>query len=104
MSNTLVKDIQKYCKEKYNLDFKLKEDNWITYTKGNLHYSFYCQYVWFQDEDLHYWCICADLMDKHEWYGYDTYYKDNGTKTVDEILKNEFHLINDNFETQLSLF
>ena len=105
MSNTLVKDIQKYCKDKYNLDFKLdKELDWITYKKGNINYSFYCQYVWYQNENLHWWCICADLMDKNQWYGYDTHFKDKGTETIDYILKNEFHLISDKFEEQLSLF
>lgn len=104
MSNTLVKDIKKYCKEKYDLDFKEKSEGWITYTKGKMNYSFYCQYVWFQEEQLHWWCICCDVMDKNEWYGYDTHYKDNGKTTIDEILRNEFHLINNEIEEQLKLF
>ena len=104
MSNTLVKDIKKYCKDKYNLDFKLKDNNWITLTKRKIEYSMYCQYVWFQEEQLHRWCICIDMMDKNKLWGYDNHYIDNGKETIDEILINEFHLVEDKREIQLSLF
>ena len=106
MSNTTtVEYIQKYVKNKYDLNFKLdKSIRWLTYSKGKINYSFYCQYVWDDEEQVHNWCICCDLMDKNQWYGYDMYYIDNGDETIDYILKNEFHLINDKLETQLSLF
>lgn len=103
MSNTLIKDIQKYCKEQYNLDFKTnKKLNCITYKKGKEKYSFYCQFIQYPEDRLMWWSICAEF--ETSLYGFDTHYKDNGTETIDYILKNDFHLIKDKFDKQLSLF
>ena len=103
--STTVEFIKKYIKDNYDINFTLdKTLRWLSYTKNKITYSIYCQYVYDSKDQVHNWCICIDVMDKNKLWGYDNSFLDNGIDTIEQILRDEFHLIKNEYYKQISLF
>lgn len=90
--NTTVEYIQKYLKEKYNIDFQIEymgTQREIKYTKNKIEYRLSCGYAQSNRNDPYteYWSIYEDMMDKNNWHGSGSAREDKGNETIDEIMQ-----------------
>ena len=89
--NTTVEYIQKYLKEKYNIDFQIEymgTQRELYYKKNKKEYRLSCGYAQSNINDPYNecWSIYEDFMDYNELCGSGSAREDKGNETIDEIM------------------
>lgn len=90
--NTTVEMIKDYIQKEYGINFKIETYGThrnLIYKTAKKEYEFYCNYAYHPEieQGVHYWSIYYDFMDYNKWYGYGGTYIDEGTDTIDKIMK-----------------
>ena len=109
---TMLHYIKNYISAEYGIEFKIEAiepNNYekyeeLVYKTGKKTYRLSVdwanQYV--DTESTYAWSIYADYMDYKNWHGYGGAYIDEGHKTIDEIMTNQWGF--KKISKQISLF
>lgn len=109
---TMLHYIKNYISSEYGIEFKLEMIEPTNYEKyeeliyrvGKKEYRLSVDWAYqYKDKERTYaWSIYADYMDYKEWYGFGGAYIDEGHKTIDEIMTNQWGVKKNS--KQISLF
>lgn len=107
---TMLHYIKNYISSEYGIEFKLEMIEPINYEKyeeliyriGKKEYRLSVDWAYQGEEGIYCWSIYADYMNYKEWHGYGGAYEDEGDKTIDYILTNQWGFKKNS--KQISLF
>lgn len=102
--------IKNYISREYGIEFKLEMIEPTNYEKyeeliyraGKKEYRLSVDWAYQGRERKYCWSIYADYMNYKEWHGYGGAYLDEGNKTIDDILINQWGFKKNS--KQMSLF
>lgn len=107
---TMLHYIKNYISSEYGIEFKLEMIEPTNYEKyeeliyriGKKEYRLSVNWAYQGEERTYCWSIYADYMNYKEWHGYGGAYLDEGNKTIDDILINQWGFKKNS--KQMSLF